>query len=309
MSGTAAGDPRFIIIGAGRSGTTSLYHYLRQHPRIFMTPIKETNFFASPVDAEGRLAPPPSAPGDLFPVRSAGDYAALFADAPPGAVTGEASPLYLYAPGTAERIARAAPEARIIAILRNPVDRAWSNYLGCVRDGVEERTFEEAVREELAAGGERPLQGPANYVRAGHFARNLKPYFDRFARERIALFLYDDFARDPASVTGELFGFLGVDTVFVPDISIRYNATGIPRSRRLHRLIGESGVAKRIKSRAAGLPGRALMRLAVALKGINLAKPALPPVLRRELADFYREDVVALQSMIGRDLRHWFERK
>jgi hypothetical protein len=297
--------PDFIIIGAGRAGTTSLYHYLRQIPQVFMSPIKETNFFAfqegvSDVEAEIR----PIA-GDLFPIRRMEDYLALFAEAGDAVAAGEASPLYMYAPGAAKRMKDAVPEVRIIAVLRNPVDRAHSSHLKYVRDGVERRTLSEAIREERSSVGSRSLFGPYNYLRAGYHARNLAPYLESFPRDRIALFLFEDFARDTEATLRQVLDFLGVETAFVPDCSVRHNASGIPRSRALHRLLDRSRPARWAKDRFATSEKSPLISLAVKLQRSNLKRPTLSPSLRDELADLYRDDVTALQSTVGRDLTHW----
>lgn len=297
--------PNFIIIGAGRSGTTSLYHYLEQHPQIFMSPVKETNYFSYDKSSRGAAGSGPQRADDLFRVKSAGEYSALFASARSFRAAGEASPLYLYAPGTAERIKKALPDARIVAILRNPVDRAYSNYRGYVRDAVEKRSFTEAVREERAGTARSLLRGSHNYLRAGYYARNLKPYFDLFDRNRIAIFLFEDFVENPVAVTRQLFQFLEVDSEFSPDTSIRYNATGFPKSRRLHHLLSDSAGAGWIKSRVTGSLKSALMKCAVFLQRRNLKKGDLSPTLRSELTDLFREDIVALQSMIDRDLTDW----
>jgi hypothetical protein len=297
--------PNFIIIGAGRAGTTSLHHYLRQIPQIFMSPVKETNFFAfeegvSDVEAEIR----PIA-GNLFPIRRMEDYLALFAEAGDAVAVGEASPLYMFSPGAAKRMKDALPEVRIIAVLRNPVDRAHSSHLKYVRDGVEPRTLSEAIREERSSVGPRSLFGPYNYLRAGYHARNLVPYLESFPRDRIALFLFEDFARDTEATLRQILDFLDVGTAFVPDCSVRHNASGIPRSRTLHRLLDRSRPAKWAKDRFAKSGTSPLTSLAVKLRNTNLKRPPLSPSLRGELADLYREDVTALQSIVGRDLTHW----
>jgi len=297
--------PNFIIIGAGRAGTTSLYHYLRQIPQIFMSSIKETNFFAfeeGVSDVEAEIRP---TTGDLFPIRRLEDYLALFAEAGEAVAVGEASPLYMFAPGTAQRMKDALPEARIIAVLRNPVDRAHSSHLKYVRDGLERRTLSEAIREERSSVDPRSLFGPYNYLRAGYHARNLAPYCESFPRDRIALMLFEDFARDTEATLRQILDFLEVETAFIPDCSVRHNASGIPRSRTLHRLLDRSRPAKWEKDRSATSGKSPLVSLAVKLRNTNLKKPPLSPSLRDELADLYRDDVTALQSIIGRDLTHW----
>ncbi len=299
--------PSFIIIGAGRSGTTSLFHYLAQHKQICMSPVKETNYFAYEENELNAQSDEWEAIDLLFPVKTEKEYFALFDSAGPDCATGEASPLYLYAPGTAERIKRALPDARIVVILRNPVDRAYSNYMGCARDARERRTFDEAIDAEMAGAAGRRLDGIHNYLRAGYYARNLKSYFDQFKRDRIAIFLYEDFVKDPAALLRQLFRFLDVDHAFIPDTSIRYNATGLPRSRFLHHLMSESAAARWVKRHAGNPRGKLLMKCALSLQRGNLKKGKLSSSMRAGLTVLFREDIVELQALIGRDLTRWLD--
>ena len=120
--------PDFIVIGAGRSGTTSLHHYLTQHPQIAMSRQKETNFFAALADREKMNNEKRSS--EIYPVRSDAEYASQFSHADPKQICGETSPRYIYAQGVPEQIATNAAKARLIVILRDPVERAWSNWMG-----------------------------------------------------------------------------------------------------------------------------------------------------------------------------------
>ena len=129
-------EPDFFIVGAAKSGTTSLYSYVRQHPEVFLPSMKEPRFFVDPDYFGG------DALGHLTQVRDLDEYLGLFAGAPECARVGEASPVYLYSRGTAERIRGFRPDASIVAILRNPVDRAYSHYWLHVRLGAERLSFE-----------------------------------------------------------------------------------------------------------------------------------------------------------------------
>jgi hypothetical protein len=211
----------------------------------------------------------------------------------------------MFAPGTAQRMKDALPKARIIAVLRDPVDRAHSSYLKYIRDGVEPRTFSEAIREERSSVDPGSLFGPYNYLRAGYHARNLAPYLESFPRDRIAVILFEDFERATEATLRKILDFLEVESDFIPDCSVRHNASGIPRSRTLHRLLERSKAVKWAKDRFATSGKSPLISLAVKLQSTNLKKPTLSPSLRDELADLYRDDVNALQSIIGRDLVHW----
>ena len=132
--------PNFLIIGAMKSGTTALYYYLEQHPEIYMSPVKEPNFFSSQEreNAAGAVA-------------RIGNYRDLFRGVSGETAIGEASHSYLYEPGAAAEIRRYAPEAKLIAILRNPIDRAYSHFLHMVRSGTEPLDdFAQALQEEAA---------------------------------------------------------------------------------------------------------------------------------------------------------------
>lgn len=258
--------PNFIILGAAKAGTTALYHYLAQHPRIYLSPLKETNFFA----LEGE---PPRfcGPGDhdyvnCLSITTLEGYAAQFAGVRDETAIGEASPLYLYSPKAVGRIRHYVPDARLIAFVRNPVDRAFSAFLHLVRD---EREPCREFREALAAEEERIRAGWEHiwhYKRMGLYHEQLRRYYDVFPADRIKVFLYKDLRLEPRRTLREIFGFLQVDPVFVPDTSERYNVTNnLPPEKR----------------------------------------PALLPEVRAELRAYFREDSLRLQDLIGRDLSHW----
>ena len=130
--------PTFLIIGAGKSGTTSLYYYLKQHPQVYMSPVKEAHFFDQDEGEKpdfrgpGRSSPPP--------ITSIEDYRALFRGVTDETAVGEATPSYIYIPGAPGRIRRRIPDAKLIAGLRNPTDRAYSAFLHTVRSGRERLT-------------------------------------------------------------------------------------------------------------------------------------------------------------------------
>jgi hypothetical protein len=136
-----------MIIGAGSSGTSSLYQYLRQHPNVYMPPKKELHFFVH--DEPGTWPTKKDGSLDRFnPVTTWEDYLGWFAKAQPGMAVGEASPMYMYFEHAAARIKDRLPDVKLIAILRNPADRAFSGYIHTVRDGLEPLDFKAALEEE-----------------------------------------------------------------------------------------------------------------------------------------------------------------
>ena len=289
--------PNFLIIGAMKSGTTALYYYLEQHPEIYMSPVKEPNFFSSQEQENAADA-----------VTNIGTYQDLFRGGSGKKALGEASHSYLYEPRAAAEIKRYVPEAKLIAILRNPIDRAYSHFLHMVRSGTEPLDdFAQALREEeVRIHKERTFQ---DYIGRGLYYQQLKRYFGTFPQEQVRVYLYEDLSGAPLSTVQDAFRFLKVDDSFVPDVSLRRNVSGHPKYKTLDGLLRRQS---RIKHAAKiYLPARMRWRLSKTfddLKTRNLAEP--PPVqskVRRHLIGVYREDILKVQELIHRDLSGWLE--
>jgi hypothetical protein len=297
--------PNFLVIGAGKSGTTSLYHYLSQHPEVYMSPMKEPKFFCF----EGEK-PTFQGPGDDEEINrkcvtTIDAYKALFEGVADEKAVGEASSMYLYYPRTPERIRRHVPDARLIAVLRNPVERAYSSYLHCVRDrGEPLGDFAEALceEEERIDEGWGPLW---HYKTVGFYFDQLRRYFDTFDRCQIRIYLYEDLNTDAGGVLRDIFDFLDVDDSYAPDISLKHNVSGVPRSRVLHALLNKPNPIKTVLKPLVPVgPRRALNHR---ITGRNLLRPRLAPEVRRRLVEAYSEDVTKVQDLIQRDLSKWLE--
>lgn len=295
--------PDFLLIGAMKAGTTALYEALGQHPEVFMSPVKEPNFFAF-VEAPPRFQAPIDQRPDGVNHTSITDpakYQALFDGAAAGQVTGEASHWYLYWPAAPENIQKRARGVKLVAILRDPVERAYSAFLHFVRDGDEPITD---FREALRAEPERIRKGWAmgRYADRGFYHRQLERYYARFDPAQIRVVLHEDFVETPGAVLKDLFAFLEVDPDVEPHVGRRVNRSGVPRSRLVHTAFqGAQAMAARVRP----LLPEPLIDWAVRLKNRNLDKPPLPPEARSLLADAYRDDVRRLEALIGRDLSHW----
>jgi hypothetical protein len=291
---------RFILIGPSRGGTTSLYHYLNQHPRIFMSAIKETKFFAHQAVTANRL---PIRLLEEWPVTDWRQYQDLFKGSERYGAAGEASPVYFYLPHVPEQIRARLPGVKLLTVLRNPVERAYSNYLKYVRDGFETRSFEQAVQQELD-GTSRVSYSMDHYVRIGFYHQHLTRYLQVFERGQLGIFLYDDFARAPAAFMSSMFAFLNVDPGFTPDMSARFNRGGVPKTGR------PASLEKFTRGWKRRLPQRLylfLHRLYGGLQEKTLQVPPIPPEIRSRLRDLYRPDIEKLQGLAGRDLSAWLE--
>ena len=296
--------PNFLMIGAAKSGTSSLYAYLRQHPDVFLSEVRECDFFT----LEGQR-PSYAGPGDQIAYRryitTLDRYQRLFTRTGGRRAVGESSDLYLDGAGSAGRIRRYLPSAKLIVIFRNPVDRAYSQYKHLVRDGREPlATFEEA----LAADDERAAKGwhPIWHLKArGFYAAQLAAYLELFPREQLSIHLYDDFVADPPAVLRALFEFLGVDPTFEPDMSLRYNVSGTPKSRMLHAFLAQPLAVKDFFKPLLPAPLRHRVRARLMNRNIVPDRTAVRPETRRALIDRYASDVRKLEGLIDRDLSAW----
>ena len=272
--------PNFLVIGAPKAGTTSLHLHLRAHPQVFMPDLKEPRFFGYEGEGE-RLK---------FPIRTLEEYTALFEAVTDETAIGEATPHYLVYPHAAQRIHDLIPQARLIASLRDPVERSYSVYQMNLRNrGVNEGVpFVEAMRTD------RNLRET--------YGDMLARYFALFPPEQLKVILLEDLEKAPQATIRELYGFLGVDPDFVPaDLLKVANPGGEPRNKLLHGLLSDPRL--RQFSRAV-MPGGLVERLR-ALRSRNLEKQPLAPEDRRAAIGFFREDILRTQDLIGRDLSSW----
>ena len=287
--------PNFIVIGAAKAGTTALYWYLAEHPAIYMSPVKETNFFAYGVDDEGRVLW-----GDpdvhRFPVKTLAEYEALFAGAGDATAVGEASTMYLECPQAAGRIRALIPEARIVCVLRDPVDRAYSDYQMYLRNRGRRLEAHDLTRN---AGWVRP---DSHWMQIGRYHEQLARYYDLFPRERIHVFLFDDLQRDTLGVVQALYRFLGVDPAFVPDVDTPHNVGGMPKSVVLERVL----TSRRLRAAVQPwMPTGAANWFRRLRTGTMQKAPALPAALKSELRRQFRDDIARTAALIGRNLDHW----
>ena len=211
--------PDFLIIGAMKGGTTSLYDYLCRHEKVEVAFRKEVHYF------DGNYTRGTPWYRGNFPTH--GRMQQLGADA----VTGEATPYYLYHQAAAERIAGVVPQARLIAVLRDPADRAISHYFHSVRTGMDTRPIRQAFAEEnqhVQAEEQRVLRDDYtsdqhrmwSYVARGHYAQQLEAYFQRFSREQMLILKSESFFAAPQESVNEVTDFLGLSPVTLDDVEV-----------------------------------------------------------------------------------------
>jgi Sulfotransferase family len=222
------------------------------------------------------------------------EYEALFAHAGDKPVRGESSVFYLYVPGTAERIARELPNVKLIALLRNPVQRALSAYQHLAREGRVTRSFARALAEEERYVSEH-YEPTWHFTRCGLYHEQLQRYLDVFDRRQLGIYIHDDFQAHPGAFIRDVLGFLGVDPTVILDTARRANQTdSLPRNRALHRTL-----LRWARPTRALVPGRVRTWL--------FTRP--PGTVRRDVArrlvDRFRPEVRALEELLKRDLSAW----
>ncbi|HET7520398.1 MAG TPA: sulfotransferase [Candidatus Limnocylindria bacterium] len=292
--------PDFFIVGSFKAGTTALYHYLGQHPQVFMPFHKEPMYFGQDLDARYRRM-------------TEDEYLALFADARPDQAVGEASPWYLYSASAAREIRDFAPEGRVIVMLRNPVDVMHAQHSQLLFNHREDiADFGEALAAEpdRRAGRRIPpgaLRREALYYRHSvRFAEQLARYLEVFGRERVHVIIFEDFTRDTPAMYRGVLEFLGVDPDFAPDFEVR-NENRRARSAGLQRLIFRPpGPLKRVVPWIRRFPlAHRLRDAVVAANSSPEARVPMDPELRRRLTAELAPEIAALGRLIDRDLSAW----
>jgi len=270
------GLPNFLVIGAMRSGTTSLIRYLRSHPQVYIAPHKELHYFD-------------------FKFEEGTDwYREHFAGAGDQIAVGEGTPNYLYIREAPARIAGLLPDARLIAILRDPVERAYSHYWHNRAIGREELDFEAALDAEAERIDSDDPHARAywSYVDRGRYLRQLRALGPLFPRESLHVLVFDDLRDAPAQTYRSVCRFLGVDDGHVPpELGTPVNRFVSFRSRRIRSL------TRRLPKPAGRVVGK--------LNARDESYPPMPERVRGRLHEGFHEDNDALASWLGRDLSSW----
>lgn len=295
--------PNFFIVGAPRAGTTSLYIYLKGHPDIYLPRVKEPHFFEE-VDTDGEVDT--TDVRQLKRFRQEGNYLELFQSAGTEQVVGEASVGYLRDKHAPERIHEKIPDAKIIMILRNPIERAYSDYVRMFQRGLERESFYEALKRDYARP--RKVLGQARlYVESGLYYEAVKRYLDTFGSERVRVYLYEDLVSDTAGVVKDVCAFLQLPfydgRFFNPDRI--YNTSGKPRSAII-RILWPTRPIRGLEQWLLQIGTPPVMRLLIRrLLEKGNSEATIDPKANEFLLSLYRDDIVMLQSLIVRDLSHW----
>ena len=301
--------PDFFVVGHPKCGTTALHQMLKLHPRIYMPDRKEPWFFAE----ELHESTPPRPEGTP---RTLEQYAEWFTGAEPGQLVGEATAYYLWSKGAAANIARVNPDARIIAILREPASFLRSLHLQLLEQYTEVETdlgraleLEQRRREGRAIPRYIYFPRMLLYSEFVRYVEQLERVYAVFPAEQVKVLIYDDFRADNAATVREIHRFLGVEDT-QPVHSVHANPTVRPRSQLLNELVHAVGVGRGPLSRAVKeivkvvTPDDARRRAFYSLKrrAVFVAAEPPDPQLLSRIRERYRGEVVAISEYLGRDL-------
>lgn len=294
--------PDFFIVGAPKSGTTALFTYLKGHPDVFLAARKEAHFFAKDL------------PEDRVPIKTLEDYLMMFRKAGERHLAvGEASTNYLISKVAINNILEFNPQAKLVAMVRNPIDMARSFHRQMLL------SFDEDVEDsatawrlqESRAGGENIPKGCSypQVLQYGDYASvgaQVKRMFESVPREQAMVIVFDDFVVDTGRVYGEVLDFLGLEHDGRTDFD-KVNIAKAYKHKRLARFLMRPpvflrGIIAWAKNKFPGAGRRMLSALSEPVENTPL-----PEDFRRELSDFFRKDVELLSNILGRDLRYWLE--
>lgn len=289
--------PTFLVIGANKAGTTSMHNYLHQHPEIFMSPIKEPMFFIfdgkeTPDDSPDRITK------KAYIINHIEDYKRLFAKAGSSKARGESSTAYLSNSYIANHIKFYAPNIKLICILRNPIDRAYSGYRFHVGEGIEKRTFKVAMMQQLDR--KTKIHKPQAYFHLGLYAQHIERYIQEFGSSNMKVYLYEEWCDSPQFVLRDIYQYLDVDPDFINDFS-RKHKVSIKNDLGYitwHRISQSSWMRL--------LPQKYLLSIRNFVTG-KLNRSQLTPSIRKRLVQYYSDDIKKLEGIIHRDLNHWME--
>ncbi len=289
--------PNFLIVGAAKAGTSSLWHWLRQHPQVFMPRNKEPGYFVHG-----------------YGVKNLEEYLSLFAAGQGKPCIGEATAAYLAAPESAPWIHDTLGRIKIIILLRNPIERAYSLYCWMVMEGYERiETFEEALAQESSRMASRQFQQNCLqyfpdylYFNTGLYSTQVEHYINCFGADSVKIFLFDELKSNPEVLYTDACDFLGIPSLCKPAFA-RQNTSltpgSIPLQYRLRAL--QSQMEKLL--RRFGKPACYLCGTARRVNAACGTKSPMSASAKEHLAEMYRADVDRTARLIRRDLSHWLK--
>ena len=311
--------PTFIVVGANKGGTTSIYHYLKQHKQVYLSPVKEPHFFSKDIDvnlfkrefAQNKLQDIDKyVNGEMKEefhaafIRDVEQYKKLFSKVQDQKAVGELSTSYLFSEVAAKEIKALIPDCKIIICLRNPFERAYSHYrMNLWTGNSNEFDFYKALVEDY---DHKPkVWGNAHlYTEIGLYYQQVKRYLDLFGKDNVKIIFTEDMKKNAAQVVKELYEFIGVDSSFVPDTSTRYNEVFTPKYKNITWFLNKSGIRPLMKRLSPQVLKNIFVKVFYKGKG---DKGEIPANAKQFMLEKFSEDISKLSVLLNKDLSNWIK--
>ncbi len=280
--------PNFFIVGAPKAGTTSIYEYIKNHPQIFMSSIKEPNYFSINILNEN---------DQLKPIRNKKKYLDLFKNTKNEKIIGEASTFYLSDHDAPKLIHDVSPTAKILISIRDPVEREFSHFLMHYVAGETVRTFHDQLQIEI-----KNHQTSSEYfaLKHGMYYENIKRYLDIFDKNQVKIIIFEEFIRNTEKSLQSLFDFLNIDLSIPENVDQVYNQFALPRNQISSSIIRNQTLKKIVKNILPRRTSTYIYETFFVKKGYK--KPDMKNEDRELLVRFYENDVEKIKTLLGREL-------
>ena len=285
----------FFIVGAPKAGTTSLYHYLAEHPQIEMSSQKEPDYFSDTAIQEQGMYYRKNR------IDTEEKYYSLFNVESKNVIFGEASVSYLFYKSVAGDIKKYNANAKIIIILRNPIDRAFSHYLMDYRLGLVSDTFDEIVNK--TSNNNKVHLYYQQYIQISEYAKQIARYYQQFDEDKIMLIDYEDFKKDVGEIVKSVYTFLGINSEYKADINKKHNTFTMPKNNLIRYIY--SFVF--IRNMLTFLFPKSLVKSVRSILFKQNKKPKLSDETRKQLKQFFKEDIWELSQILNKDFSKWIK--
>ena len=284
----------FFIVGAPKAGTTSLYHYLSEHPQVEMSSQKEPDYFSDKAIHEQGMYYAKNR------VDTLDKYESLFVQKE-SVVYGEASVSYLFYKNVAEDIKKYNPNAKIIIMLRDPIERAFSHYLMDYRLGLISDSFENVLAKISKHKNAHLFY--QQYIEVSKYAKQIQRYLDFFKKENILFIDYEDFKKNVSKTVDQVYNFLNISTEFVADINTKHNTFIMPKNKII-RLIYSFVFLRKILTFL--FPVYLVKNIRVLLFKSD-KKPELLKETRSLLSIIFNDDIKKMEEVLAKNYSKWIK--
>jgi hypothetical protein len=304
----------FFLVGAAKSGTTSVYDFLNHHSETFMSPIKEPNYFSTDIridkfsdvyrkttflDTDKYFSNSNLEPLQLTFVRDRKHYDRLYEKVTNEPLIGECSTSYLYSENAAQNIFNYNPTAKIVIVLRNPIQRAYSHYLMALKYGFTDQDFLTAIEQDQAKD-DKGWGSSELFIDLGLYSAQIKRYFDLFGEKQVHVMFMEDLQSNPKEFYGSLCEFLKIDMLSPFYKDLKSNSALVPKYPTLNKFLVKFGLKQFVKQISPLIFIKFLKVLV-----FNSEVPKLTTAEKKSILKYYQNEIEKLELLLNRDLKHW----